>query len=226
MAIALDDHVNSGNSAFSVNSIAVTFGATPSDGEVIYLSAVSIGATAMGARTWPSGFTELVYQVFHGGGVEHELAVARKVASGESGATYTLGIGNTVGTLMMTGLRWTGVDTTTPEDVTGSGHNSSFGLTDDVPSITTVTDNAVHIIFAAPAIGDQVSITAVGYATAQEMSADSRRATALYKTITPAGGTGIVTVVFTNADICNDFSLALRPITTPPVNPDILFLRR
>ena len=120
---------------------------------------------------------------------------------------------------MMLGMRWTGVDTTTAIDVAGTGHNGSFGTTDDVASITTVTDAAVHIICVAPAQNDQTSITATGYSTAQEMSANQRRASALYKSITSAGATGTVTVTFTSSDVANDFSFALRPVAAAAGQP-------
>lgn len=213
MAIVLADNSVISNVVFSQTSIALTFGSTPADNSIIFLYYGSKGnAGVFATLTWPSGFTELVNQTVSGGGVDNQVAVAWKRAASESSATYTLSIGGSGDSIQaLSGLVWTGVDTTTAFDVTGSGQTGSFATSIAVNSITTSTANAVHVIFCDAMTGDQGSFTATGYTQAALCSSSNKRSWSGYKLIAAAGATGSVTVNGTAADQFVAYSLALKP---------------
>ena len=102
-----------GSNVGFTNSLIVTMSATAQDGDHLIATACFDGLSA--TFTWPSGFTERGYL---SGGTDHQtVAWADKVAGASEPSTYTIGVGSTKDFVVSVTAR-SGVDTTTPRDVT------------------------------------------------------------------------------------------------------------
>lgn len=187
MAIAFVRGADDGSLGFGASSMSLTFAATPSDDEIIllaYIQTVSGPAT----RTWPSGFTEIV-SALQAGGDSLWLSAAWKKAASESSATYTLTLGDSGDSnQQLIGGCYSGADLTTPFEVVGSTFSGGFGSPQSAPAITTLTDNAWHIVIFGS--NDQPSTPASSGYTNDRIHASFARTALIHKAITPAGSTG------------------------------------
>ena len=185
-------------SAYDFNtSRTVTLAAPPSDGDLIVLFA-AVKEISSGDITFPAGFSAPVGLT--------GLWVATKEAASEASASYsaswTSGADCNLGAAVYSGVD-AAIDDATPVPY-AQGFASPWPDM-EAPSITTVTDGAVHI---AVGTGDDNVTEATpggydGFIAAQRLLvADA--------TISPAGATGLVVIGSCGFGI-NMLSVALRP---------------
>ena len=88
-----------------------------------YLIAVMACDVASNTRTWPASFTErgLITSAIDGG----LIAWADKIAGASEPGTYTISVSDSGNDLTIAVVAWSGVDTTTPRDVTPTASASS-----------------------------------------------------------------------------------------------------
>lgn len=206
MTVALVEAKNN-DVAFGVTSRAVVFTGTPANDELIFLASRSSTSVA----STPAGFAHITGSPFATG--NDRLSIFQKVASGEAGATYTISWAGSQDEAQSMGMRFTGVDTTTPQDVT----NTSFAA--DFPpewpdiiakTLTTVTAGAMHVGFAIMSDGMTRS-TPSGY-TSVPFTGDSGRLALVYKLIASPGATGPQTMGSSSGAFHTLVgSMALRP---------------
>jgi hypothetical protein len=143
----LVEEVNGGAVTATDTNIPLTFASTPANDNLIILEYTQDSATPA-TRTWPAGFTEFIaYTPASGGGIY----AAWKIASGEGSATYDIDLGDAGDTGQgLRGQVWTGVDQTTPINVTGSGQDIGFKNDTETYSsgsvTTTVADCALVVL--------------------------------------------------------------------------------
>jgi hypothetical protein len=116
-------------------SWAVPYPAGISAGHLLVLHIVTNGGAVTTPAGWTAVYNETVLANPKGG-------LFIKVAAGTESGNLTVTTASTAGNAIM--LRYTGVDTTTPQDVAASTYSNSLS-TDPatvLPSITTVTNNA------------------------------------------------------------------------------------
>ena len=190
---------------------SVSLGTISAD-DVVVLAYRREGSTA--SFSWPSGFTEIVNQTTAASFDQIVLGVAYKVLDGTEGSTFSAGpsTGSVQFEDCFSGVRLSGVDTTTPLDVTSTSADNSFS-TASAPTITTVTDGAMHLAMAA-SWGSGGSGTPSGYTNAVAVSGDSRMPIA-YDEIVTAGATGAVSWAG-SSEVNVGASVALRPASSTP----------
>ena len=141
------EEANGGAITGGDQNIPLTFAATPTNGNLILLEYTQ-DTTTPATRTWPSGFTEFIgYTPASGGGIY----AAWKIAASEGSATYDIDLGDAGDTGQgLRGQVWTGVDQTTPINVTGSGQDIGFKNDTETYSsgsvTTTVADCALVVL--------------------------------------------------------------------------------
>jgi hypothetical protein len=194
----------------------VTFAATPSDGRLILLYYTCDSATNL-TRTWPSGFTEFISGV--NGSSNANISAAWKVASGESGASYALGIASPGDNAqVLRGQVWSGNHATTPIDVVGSASSAIFvanGGTFVANGVTTTVADVVATILVADSNANATNLAATGFTDFGLTAGASKRIWGLYKTYTSAGATGNVTVTVTGQlDWSTSIMFGIRPVAS------------
>lgn len=202
MAIAFGDKSTANNGAGG--NITINAPAGVADGNAMYLHVVLQNGSA--TVTTPSGWT------LDNGPTTNTVRsyLYRKVASSEP-ASYTITISSGTVEAVAEWAYWTGNDTTTMNDATTtSGTGTSATAT--IPSITTVTDNAVQVGFIAFTGGTSTPATGFverwdsqgggGVNTSTE-GQDITRAT--------AGATGTATSALAYGDTWVALSAAIRP---------------
>lgn len=144
MAIAF----GSAGTLLNVSTAATTFNvAYPSGiaaGDLLILHVVTNGGTL--SATPPTGWTEVYRETTT---TNPKGGVYIKVASGSESGTVAVTTGSTTGVAGI--VRYTGVNTTTPQDVAAStvSVNTTGDLTATLPSITTVTNGSMLVMIAA-----------------------------------------------------------------------------
>jgi hypothetical protein len=130
-----------------------------------------------------------IEQVFGSAGLDHSLALYRKIASAESG-TYTVNIKGGVSAAMVAQIvAWPGVDASTPEDATPTTVvDQQNSLSFSPPDITTVTPGAVvqTIIYVRGAGLGLPDGTPAGYTTAGVLNQTNAYQGLVYNTIATA----------------------------------------
>jgi hypothetical protein len=103
-----------GSTSNGLSSAVVTMSTTAQDGD--YLIAMLACDTASNTRTWPSDFTErgIISSTVDG----HLTAWADKIAGASEPSTYTIACSSTGNNFSTAVVAYSGVDTTTPRDVT------------------------------------------------------------------------------------------------------------
>jgi hypothetical protein len=201
----------SSNLEFGVSSQSVTFSSTPTDNDIIYLLYTETDGT-MATRNWPSGFTQLSTDNAY-------FALAWKRASSEASATYTLNLTGTDNNQQLLGAVYRGAFTSGDPNETVGTIGNTYSSPISVPSITTLTDTAKHIIFIT-ALDNMGTPAATSYTLDTDGNPYARTAI-LSKTITSAGSTGSVSV----SSVCsistnyyNSVSLKPEPSNIPDLN--------
>jgi hypothetical protein len=190
-----------------------TLGATPTSGNLLW--ALFFTDSQPHTITHPSGWTALPQLNYSPG--SYSVVVAYKVAGGAEPTSYTWTWTTNTSVTTIYLSEWTGTDTTTPIDANDSawtdfGFNPSSPLA--IPSITTVTNGAVHIIALNNQHQNQGYTAPTGYVSE---TGNVAAWVAFSKTISTAGATGTVNV--TSALFWYEsFSFAMRPTSgAPPV---------
>lgn len=202
MAIAFRAASTGGGSALTSIDPGKPAGTVSTD---VLVAVVCLDAAT--AVTWPSGWTAL------GGVTAGTLHGERAWALGSVASTnFTF-----ASSIVEAQIRaYSGVDNTTPMDATSTSNSGTTGAPTS-PSITTVTDNAMHV--PSWCQDDNASLTGVpptGY-TNNTQSNNGLALDSANKLISPAGATGTLAITgIGNIDFVA-FSFALRPVVAAPV---------
>ncbi len=183
-----------------------TLGATPTSGNVLF-SVLFLDAQPH-TVTMPSGWTNLAELNYAAGG--YHVRVDYKLCGGSESTSYTWSwTGNSFSQAVYL-AEWTGNDATTAIDVSDSAWND-FGFNPGspiaVPSITTVTNDAVHIIVVNNQAQNNGYTPPSGYNEEQDDVAFG----VFSKTYTSAGATGSQSVGCNGTFWYETFSFAIRP---------------
>jgi len=106
------------------------------------------------------------------------------------------------------GLTLSGVDSTTPVDVAGSGWDSASYAALTITGITTVTDAALHMLFSFNSDNGQTTTALTGYS--RQLGASSAMGT-WTKEVATAGATGSQTVDHGTEFVMRGFGAAWKP---------------
>lgn len=198
MAIALRSSAEARNLATTTHTVTTPSGAA--SGDVLYGVWYCI---ASGAWAVPAGWTSLINTADATYG---SMLVCRLVLAGAPDGSYAA---TTTGNETSWGIitAWTGVDTTTPEDVAAAYLQNASG-TYTTPSITTATADAVLMCHWSQ--GLPVTITVDGATTLIDTGASGPSYGASYQTIASPGATGTRTATgMTTHNTCA--SVGIRP---------------
>lgn len=186
--------------------------------DVAYVVAARRGTPSMNT----SGYSEIA-SVTSG---SFTVKVFRKVQGASPDATAVgQGDGDTNHGMEIVGFVMRGADTTTPEDATPT--TSSGSSTDpDGPAITTVTDGAWVISFAASEVHDLAVTAPTGYSNSVNGSAsdtNSASAAGATKTIATAGAENPGAWTNWLTGTWGAITVAVRPYVAPVVNVPLYF---
>lgn len=160
------------------------------------------GWTALGS----SGGTALGATLFR------KIADANDVARGDS--TFTKAVGGTDGHMQGGIIAWrtNTFNATTPEDAATVQANGTGDTTIDCPSITTVTNDAAVIYFAATDIRDITEFPPItkGFFI-KHTNAASGSSVAYHKKQVLAGASGVASYTMAAIDAWEAFTVAVRP---------------
>lgn len=213
MAIAIGQTQRT-SSAFSTSD-TVAFGTAPGASDLIVLGLYKESSSTV---TIPSGFTRINSTYLNTGG-NYQTTICYKY--NDTGNSYAFSwTGNAVHQAW--GITWSGCDSSTPIDVEGaSWQEANFtGLT--VTGVTTLTDNAVHLVCAWNSATNSASALS-GYTL---VYGDGQKEAIWYKTFTSAGATGNSSVDLGTEFWCQGISFALRPTGTADDGSRIYVLQR
>lgn len=140
MAIALQGTPSLYENA-SATSVVIPYPAGVTAGELLLAHVGHSNATA--PTTAPSGWTLLHAQNNSGGGAAG--SVFYRIADGTETGSVTIDTAATAGRVTGIMERWSGVDTTTPFDVTTVGSSTGIAATYNSPSITTITPDTMLV---------------------------------------------------------------------------------
>jgi hypothetical protein len=193
----------------STDVLVVTFG-------------TDIGGIAAAIVTAPSGWTA----------INTALAVTNGNSNVRLAAFWALGgvanlVFNNSATTDQEGwicVGFTGVDNTTPIDATAAPNSSSSATTLTTNAVTVATSGAWHCIPCIDWNGSATDMSAPGFTTKQNASAQAN-ATLLYNaTSKPAGSTG--TVVVTSVSSATGQIIAAMPFALRPAGAGAAFVAR
>lgn len=192
-------------------SWAVPFPASIAAGDLLVLH-ISTNGGAVSA-TPPTGFTEVYREATL---TNPKGGIWIKVASGSETGNLTVTVTSTTGNAQM--FRYTGVDTTTPQDATATNVSYTTNTSPFVlPSITTVTANTV-LIYGNSANSGTVTMTGPAGSTEQvdhgALGGTGSKAGALYdEAVAATGATGTRSITLSAGRAGWGAMLALRPAT-------------
>lgn len=203
MAIGLRSSAEARNTGTTNHLVTTPSGAAI--GDVLYGIWYAVGSAVW---TAPSGWTPLINvdSATYG-----SILICRLVLSGAPASDYTA---TTAANESTWGLltAWTGVDTTTPEDVATDSDQNALG-TYTTPSIVTATAGAVLLCYWAQ--GANLAITVDGATTPIDAGALGPSYGASYEVIASPGATGTRTATGMNNNNTTA-SVAIRPYVAPP----------
>lgn len=158
MAITLAN--SNTKSEAAVTSTTITFTASTNDVVLVgIMSSVKSDQTfSEGGGTWTK-----IAELYSNDSEDTNLAVFKKRMGASPDASVTLTISGVAVTLLTIAGVFAGVDTTTEEDATATTATGINGGTPDPASITTVTNNAWVVVFAASTQADVVTNPSTGY---------------------------------------------------------------
>lgn len=191
-------------------SWAVAYPSGISAGDILLLHISTNGGAVTSSSLTGAGWTE----VFKPATVTNPRGgLWLKVASGSESGTITVTTASTTGNAIM--FRYTGVDTTTPQDATATTIEDTSGTdtTTDIPSITTVTDGAM-LIYANAGNSSTVTMTAADTERVDHgaLGGTGAKCGAVYDVIkTTAGASGTKTITLSSARAYWGVMIALRP---------------
>lgn len=178
-------------------------------GELLVMSVSNSNATI--STTPPTGFTLVAGQ--NGPTTSPSTVVFYRIADATESGSVTFATG-TAGRVTGVIARWSGNDSTTPLDVTAVSANSTVATTFTMPSITTVTNNAVlvHTISLNAASAADI-VTLAGTTLLVDTTGTGRRQGVYYETLATAGASGTRTWSDTPATSLQwaGVTLAIRP---------------
>lgn len=168
-------------------SVVVPYPAGVTAGEVLLLHVANSAATM--SATPPSGWT--VANVHPTANASPSVAVFYRVADGTESGSVTYNTGAAAGRITGIMERWSGVDTTTPLDVTPVASDSPIATSFTMPSITTANNDTVlvHSIGLNAATAADI-VTLAGETLISKSTGTGRRLGAYYETLATAGATG------------------------------------
>jgi hypothetical protein len=202
------------NSGDAVASINVTIPAAVAVGDAMKLTFCWSGGSNRAAST-PSGWSPAGSQ---NNGTNFGMASFVRIAqAGDVGGSTVVACAITGGTATILGgmVAYSGVDGTTPQDATAVGGSNGFGTSQDSPSITTVTDQAVVV----SSVGHRRVSTFTpidptdrsgGGVSVNVASVDLSLAIGDYL-VTPAGASGVMDWTASGSENGAGISIALRP---------------
>lgn len=186
MAIALQGTPTVYESA-SATSVVIPFPSGIVAGELLIAQVTESAATA--STTNPGGWTLAKAQ--NGPTSAPSTAVWYRVADGTETGSVTFATNATAGRVTGTMERWSGVDTTTPMDAAAVSANSPVATTFQMPSITTVTANAVLVHAISLNASSSADIdTLAGTTKVTGSTGTGRRQGVFYETLAAAGASG------------------------------------
>jgi len=165
-------------SGWTVGAGGATY--TPVEDDVVYVG-YSIGSSSDADRDVTivtSGYTELADLFSNGSSQESNLGVFRKVMGATPDTALQVGpTGNNAFAGAVQVEVWSGVDTTTPEDVTTTTATGSGTDRPNPPSITPTTADAVVTVFGSGASGTGAAFTQSGSELTNFLSTNSADST-------------------------------------------------
>lgn len=213
MTIAVIEAILANPSFASSTTAAVTFSATPSNGEFLLFLATGQDS---GAATF--SMNNSVTSLANDSGTDPPTWFFKKVASSEAGTTYTVTASVSLSWINLVGVRISGADTTTPIDVSPVFANVVFSSPVNASSITTVTNGALHFVGCVSKDNTASDSLPSGY-TSLAFPGTGNTLTAFYfpmlavKAIATAGSTGAQAVSTANS-VQETYSLAVRPASS------------
>lgn len=204
----------------SGTSVIIPYPAGVAAGELLLACVTDSASTATNSP--PSGWTTALAQ--NGPTTAPSTVVYYRVADGTETGSATFPTSGTAGRITGTMQRWSGVDTTTPLDATPVGNNSAIATTFTMPSITTVTDNAllVHTISLNASSSSDI-VTLSGTTKVTGSTGTGRRQGVFSEPTTTAGATGTKTWAETSTTALqwSGITVALRPGAALPASGDV-----
>lgn len=162
------------------------------------------------SATTPSGWTMLFGNSTTSGTTQPSLYVFYKIASGsESGNESVTHVGSNS---LWQIIGWSGLDGTTPIDVTGTSVDNSSNTNSTVtPSLTTTTAGVLLFQAAANSTGANTNTVNAGFTKLGERISGSRACVASYALQGSAGASGAKTVSWSGTAKNIGFMAAFRP---------------
>lgn len=193
-------------------STNVPYPTTVNAGDMLYMLA-AINSTSTTAITLPTGWTQLDQHVT-AGGVGPDVFVARMVAAGTEGGT-TVAVAHVSQPSNWQIVGFSGVDTTTPEDVAVSSQaTNSASLTQTIPGVTTVTAGTTLLYVAALNSTTGNATPATGFTETGDRVSGSRAMEVAYQQGVSAGATGNVVITWTVSAKSVGVLVAIRPVVS------------
>lgn len=218
---------SSSNHSTTGTAISVTAPTGTTTGDLVIISVHGNNQTTIADNNGSTPFTADIsdYKPNPTGG--HTLAIySRRIVGGDP-STYNFTLG-TSGRWSIIAITFQSPNVSTIYDVAPStgnaaNHDDSSGNTETAPTITTSTDNAIHVVCGYTDDGSGGAPSApAGYTQAQAPT-DEPQGLAT-KVISPAGSTGAQTYTFTTSAPRIALSFAVKDIGTTAVNSNFLSL--
>lgn len=217
MSVALVQQVNNPTWSSFTAVTSAALGATPTQNNLLW-AFLWLDATGH-TITQPSGWTKLAE--VDDATTQQMMGVYYKIAGASEATTFTWTWTVNAAQIDVYVAEWSGNSTVTPIDASNAwtDHGANPGSPLVVPSLTTVTDAAAHIIVINNQDKNTVQYTAPsGYTEDQ----DAKAIGAFSKLYATAGATGTQSVPCAGTWNYHSLSFAIRPgvVTTPSVAPN------
>lgn len=213
MAIAYGSAGTALNQSVASTSWAVPYPAGIAAGDLLVLHMLT-SATVTSPAGWTLIYNETVVTNPRGG-------VWIKVAAGTETGNLTVSVGSATGAAQM--HRYTGVDTTTPQDAaaTNVSLNATTDATIDLPAITTVTANA-WLVYACASNSTSLTHTSAGANERADIAPAIAKAGALYDIAVATPASTARTITQSAARAYWGAMLALRPAAGASSNQTVI----
>lgn len=196
--------------AGSATSIAVAYPAGIVSGELLIATIGVTGSTA--PSSVPVGWS--LHKSQNGPGTTPSVAVYFKIANGSESGSVVFNTDAAAGAVTVIMERWSGVDNYTPFDAAPVSANSTANVNFTMPSITTVSANAVLVhSIALFAVTASDIVTLAGTTLIGDSTGVGRRTGAYYEAQAIAGASGTRTWTDSTATALQwaGITAALRP---------------
>jgi hypothetical protein len=206
--------------AGAAGSIAINLPAGVQENDVVY-AAVASTSTADQDVTETSGTWQELTDLYANDTTDLNFAVYRKVMGASPDASITMDAAGTTANHVGVVVVLRGVDTTTPEDAATTTAQAIDSGTPNNPAITTVTNHAWVLAFAASSEGDFTTVGPAGYLDVSCQNSTNVSIIVSRKKVDTAGAEDPGTyanIVGTTADSWTAATVAVRPVAGGPTN--------